>query len=272
MIASYSTLFEINSYHSYYKDGICKGLVYTPSDSTKELMKRYGYQLMITSSGFLFCGDKRQTSVDFLEYLKSVTDAISFEFTISTLNDAFYQITACPVNTLGHFSYNSNRIKEEGETIALNQEFQTSGMPSNLGMLQINFQDLIVLQKKYSKTQLDIHFTARATQWKYNIINNSQQHFDELHIKAQDAINFGTPEKVTLQNNIEALCFSSGAQKIPLKEVPEHQFNLISKTETLGSKRTKVVFKGLPYPDPSQIAIYKENGTDQVTSLMYIYI
>ena len=76
--------------------------------------------------------------------------------------------------------------------------------------------------------------------------------------------------------------FSAAAQSeadslLTLREVPVYKFKLIDASGRSSANSSnpipgKVVFNGLPNPNPSQIGISELDGTQVPTSPMYIYV
>ena len=89
-------------------------------------------------------------------------------------------------------------------------------------------------------------------------------------------IKFNGPVQVTLPNNQEAQLFTSD-RILPLQEIPEYKFKLVDKVENTSTNNPnpvqgKVIFNGLPNPNPSQMGVIEVDGKKQITSPMYIYV
>lgn len=273
MTNRYILLFNLDVTHSYYENDICRDLVYTPSKNTQKLINRFSFKIEKRMKGFSFYTEEKESYAAFLNYIEQATELSSFDFDVSTINSNFYQVTSVfPINEIGYFSYESNHKTQDTSTIILKETFNPSSNATAVFKLKINFSDIIALKDTENPISFKIQLEARSTQWVYNIINTSNQDFGTLSIKSSSKIVFDSSKKVTLQNGQEALQFSSGDQKIPLKQVPKFTFDLANTTTKLGNNRTNIIFKGLPNANPAIMDIYKDNGKDEVMSLMYVYI
>ena len=272
MTSEYNILFSMAVTHTYYQSGYCKHIVYKASEDTKKIMNAYSFVLMYADTGFSFYTEKTPSLEKLLKYIENVTGMTSFNFEASVTDPAFYQFTQFPVNKIGIINYESNRSSEAGRKLILKGVFKERTDTLCLFTLKIRFADLIAYINDRSSVTFYAEFQARSTQWQYNIINNSGQHFDELFIRSHSEIIFNKPENIVMENGQKAFSFSSGAYRIPLKEVPEYQFDLVSTTMKLGKSRSKTLFKGLPYPAPDVMKITNEAHQEEVTSLMYVYI
>jgi hypothetical protein len=272
MICKYNLLFDLQVKHHYFESGDCEGLIFSGLGKTLALIKNYSFKIVSSTAGFTFYANSDFSNKDFLTYIESVSGATSFEFSATTLNTNFYRFTDLPVNELGLLVYDSdNGIVDDKESILLKEGFEQRTNVNKLFKLSVNFKD-IIKSNKNSSLHYEIQFKPRSSQWKYNIINNSKQLIDGLSIKTSSNIRFNSGEKIILKNGQEATCFSSKGNMIPLSESPQYEFDLETTTTKLGNNRTKTIFKGLPYPNPSQIEINQMDGKELISSLIYVYI
>ncbi|MEP5341087.1 MAG: hypothetical protein ABJL44_10845 [Algibacter sp.] len=271
--SSFSEIFSLEVLHSYYQGDICKGLSYNPILTSEDLMKRFSFKQRLTDTGFSFYTNS-DSIAQLLNYITHTTGETSFEFEVTTEDPHFYQFTDLPINQIGIIKYNSGSISSVSETneIVLKSEFVPVLETNILFNITINFEDLIALNNKQDMTYYQIQFEARSTQWKYYILNNSAQFFGQLSINGTSEINFEGPEDVMLQNGENALLFSSGDALLALSEIPKYSFNLISTTKKSDANRSKIIFKGLPNPNPNTLEIVTDKATPLVASLMYVYI
>ncbi len=271
MTSSLTLLFSVRIAHTYYADGICKDLQYTPSLATQQLMDRYTLYLQKTPEGFSFYYNSVQSVADFLTDIKTTNDATSFSFDVTSMNQYFTLFTEYPIATLGTFSFDT------GDTTSIDGATVLKGVfaPTNTGntsfTVTIDYDAIIRFRESGNNPTYTIQFTSRKTQWRYYIINNSQQHFEKLTIQTDSAIQFEDPVEVTLPTMTTALLFSSGSMKIPLEEAPTHKFSLVDIKTDAGSTRTHVVVKGLPMAGNS-IETYTAEETTHVASPIYVYI
>jgi hypothetical protein len=271
---SFSKIFSLEVLHSYYQGDICKGLSYNPILASEDLMKRFSFKQTSTETGFAFYTNSKQTIAQLLNYITNTTGETSFEFEVTTEDPHFYQFTDLPINQIVVIKYNSSSISSVSETneILLKSEFITVLETNTLFNITINFEDLIALNNNQEMAYYQVQFEARSTQWKYYILNNSTQFFGQLSINGSSGINFEGPEEVILQNGENALLFSSGDALLALSEIPKYSFNIISTTKKNEANRSKIIFKGLPNPNPNTLEIVTDKATPLVASLMYVYI
>jgi hypothetical protein len=138
--------------------------------------------------------------------------------------------------------------------------------------LKVYFEDIIQELTKTHLTPYQIAFTSRHTYWEFNIINKSHQNIHELSVVGDAEVKFDSGKKVMLENNVEAIRFRSKNTNIPYSEVPKFQFNLINTVEKMGHRKPKILFKGLPMPNPSRLQIITKRQQKQVVSPTYVYI
>ncbi len=271
MISKYKPLFDLLVKHTYYESGYCEGLLFNGINKTLELIQNYSFKIVTNAKGFTFYTSSDLSNEDFLKYLKKVSGVTCFEFSATTLNTNFYRFTDLPVNELGFLIYDSANSVKNGtnKPILLSGYFKQKNNVDKLFELKINFKDIV---DQEANLQYEIQFKAKSSQWKYNIVNNSKHFFNGLSIKTNSDVQFNSGKKIILKNGEEATCFSSMGNWIPLSESPQYKFDLESTTTKLGNSRTKTVFKGLPYPNPSQIEINQIDGKALISSLIYVYI
>ncbi len=260
--------------HSYYEDNICKGLVYKPSIATEKIIKRFSLKLNLTNKGIELYTDTTKSITEFLNYITTVTGEESFDFNTTTKDSTFYQFTNLPINQIGITVFNSSLT---GTILGVNSiELKPNFIPKTetniLFNVSINFNDLIALDTNKEVASYRIQFEARATQWKYYILNNTNQNLGALSIDNTSGIDFEGPVEVTLQNGEKADMFYTEKQLLALSEIPKYDFTLISTTKRNGVNRNKILFKGLPNPNPNTMEIHNGETQLKVVSLMYVYV
>ncbi len=273
MESTYTSLFSLTVTHTYFQSGFCEGLNYEPAASTRELMDKYNLRLQLNEQGFQFYAPRKASIEAYLDYISRATGVLSFQFKVTPLYGVFYQFTDVSVNELGELLFNSNDVESNQEFLVLNQQFQKEPLLANdLFRLTINFDDLIEAQKSSTEVHYKIEFFSRATQWQYNVINNSRQHVGELSITGDQNVEFDQGTETILQNGQKATLFTSLNSNITYSETPQYQFDLINTTEILGRKKVKTLLKGLPMPNPQQLEIQQEETSSKVISPTYVYI
>jgi hypothetical protein len=271
MNTTYTSLFRITTLHTYYASNICEGLHYNASPTTQTIIDKYGLIVRKNTNGFELYTTTNQPIEEYLNYIKQVTEEKAFEFSGTTIDQNFYNYTAeIPLTNIGILSYEKKQDTATAMPIELTKTFIPKSDTKNAIHLKIEYDDIIRLRKTNTSIEFQIQLNARKTQWRYYIINNSNQNFNELAIESNtDEIQFSNEGETTLQNGQRALLFSSGTHKIPLKNTAENKFNLINTKTTIAGNRKETVFKGLPIPNTMNLQILED---DTIASLMYVYI
>jgi hypothetical protein len=170
----------------------------------------------------------------------------------------------------------ASNIYKEG-IVYLDEYFSENESAPDFGSLIIHFDDILKFRADKGYTQFGISFEARSTQWQYYVINKTSIQLDNPAIGKTD-INFTGPQNVVLGNGEQAILFSSGDHLIPLSEIPKYKFDLVNTPATndriqiKNKSASKLIYKGLPNPNPERIGITKVNGQNQVSSPIYIYV
>ncbi|WP_299276850.1 hypothetical protein [uncultured Psychroserpens sp.] len=267
---SYRILFDLLVTHTYFKTGFCEGLTYKPSKSTSELMDRFNLKVLNIDKGFQFYSRGKVPFDTFLNYITKATEHSYFEFNAQSTDQVFYQYTNLPLDDIKTLLFDSEQSHAEGDFIVLNQQFQKRS--ANLFTLRIQFSDILMHLAKDAIGHYRIDFSSRATKWQYTIINNSQEHYNELSIKSNSEVEFDSGKEVVLNNGQKAIAFTSIGDNIVLSQIPKHTFDLVCTESEMGVKISRILFKGLPMPIPSQLQVIKTNTEMSMVSPIYIYL
>ena len=275
--SNYIKLFTTAVYHTYFDNNKCNCLHFIPNNKTEKILKKFGFRINTVSNGFDLFSSTTSTLSNLLDYISKTSTQDHFEFNIKCSNPNFILFTALPVNWLGEITYASqdNKNQINNGTVTLNPTLETKTMAPFFGNLKIYFEDILKNQNSTS-LQFEINFKARATQWQYYFINKNDIPLPNPAITEKENIQFDGPQQVTLQTGEKALLFTSNNTHILLSEKPRYKFDLINKNTANESGQTnsksKVIIKGLPVPDVSQIGIVENSKDNQVSSPMYIYL
>ncbi|WP_298423861.1 hypothetical protein [uncultured Kordia sp.] len=269
MNTTYTSLFSIAILHTYFVSGICESLVFNPSSESKKIIDTYGLIIRKMPDGFQVYTSTNQPIKDYLNYIKQVTGADTFEFNGVVTDQNFYNYTAeIPVNEIGILSYENNG-KTSVPTI-LEKAFSPQSDTEDIVLIKIKFEDIINVQENNTNLTFQVQLTARKTQWQYYIINNSNQNYHKIAIQSNtEEVQFSNEGEVTLQNGQKAVLFSSGTTTIPLKNKSQYSFEIINTKQTIAGNRKETIFKGLPIPNTSNLKILEDNN---IASPMYVYI
>jgi len=194
-----------------------------------------------------------------------------FDFEIETSTPAFTLFTDLPMGQLSQLAYDSHNKANTrlGPAIQLNVNMTPCTSAPYLGTITIYFDDII---KGY--TQYAINYKARSTQWQYFVINKSAVQLENPAISGKTPVSFDGPSSVTVGNGQQAMLFTSGDNLLSLSEVPKYKFDLVNKPvrQTGASSSPKVIFKGLPSPDPRRSGVNTGAEDNMVVSPMYVYV
>jgi len=270
MTTSYTSLFSVSISHTYFASGNCESLQYKAMEHTQKIIDNYGFVIRLHTNGFELYTNTNQSIENYLNYIEQVTEIDTFEFTGVVTDQNFYNYTAeIPLTEIGVLSY-ENMSNTTTNPIELSKSFHPQSDVQNAVQIKIQFEDIINAHKSNANIAFQIQLHARKTQWHYNVINSSNQNFDQLTIESNAAdVQFSNKGEITLQNGQKALLFSSEEYQLPLKNVPEYNFDLINTKTVISGNRKETVFKGLPIPDAANLQIVEN---DVIASLMYIYI
>ncbi len=275
MKANYEVFFELHTTHNYYRSGVCECLAFKPDTETSQLFKRYQIAVAMVAGGFRLytCGSNISA---LLSSLISGSSRSYFRFYITCTDANFCNFSSLPFNWAGSIKYNTNNtsISESG-AITLTPGMGDSTPSAYAGEICINFNDLVSPEKNRC---YHIVFVSRTTQWQYYIINRSKLELTSLLIEGNTQNTFEGPQFVTTVTGEPAMLFSSGKQLLPLSSWPKYKFNLVNRlppvTQDGTAARTtaKVIFKGLPSPDPGYLNPIMIDNQQQLSSPMYVYI
>lgn len=277
MQGQYKSVFSIEVIHSYYENSVCRGLNFVPSNETRNLMQRYNFLQSSTDNILGVYCNSTQSTKDLLSYLLNTNENPVFEFEIQTSDPNFYAFTKLSVEWNGRLEYSSASYStEEGSSkFDLSPNYTNEGQSTGI-FVSIHIQDLINAITAEEAVSYTITMEANATQWQYYIINNSPNSFGSLQIYTGSEVTFNGPEEVALPNNQKAKLYTSDSL-LSLSEVPMYKFKLIDASGRASTNDSnpipgKVVFNGLPNPNPAQTGISELDGVPVPTSPMYIYI
>lgn len=274
MARKFHKLFALQVSHSYFEDGLCNWLAFVPAEDTRRLIARLRLKMVSDGSRMeLYAGAESAASL--LAYSARVFGQQCFEFRIRSLRSNFCLVTDLPMDWMGQMNYSSREAESrDQESIGLKQILSEEPRDNlDLGTITIFFDTLLDTEKP---PLFEIRLAARATQWRYYVINRSPLNLDNPVIRSKDNLVFDGPEPVTMQTGERALLFSSGNTFLPLAQRPKYKMDLISsrKPRQTEDKRQqeKVIVSGLPAPDVSGLGTICIGEEKQVISPVYVYL
>jgi|GEM_PF-837163 len=276
----YSILFSLEVVHSFFENNICNCLLFEPTELTQKVMKRFGFFTQQKNNHFIFLSNSSQPLSVFFDYIKNVTFENAFNFSVKTTDENFWLYTELPLGFEGQIDYSSERkhsISPEG-IVTLAPSFLAI-RKGRVGGLRIFFDDILSHKRENEPAKFKIELTARSTQWQYYVINKNSVHVENPGIDGRLNIAFDGPTRVTIPSGEEAMLFTSANKLLPLSVKPSFHLNLMNyktakeENERAGPRfKGKILFKGLPWPDPRRIAMAELNGNAVFASPMYIYL
>lgn len=267
---TYIKIFSLQCFHTYFENGKCEGLNFSPGERTTSFIQRFGIRIIMVQNGFDLYAKTDGTTFEFLTYLNQIEDGSHFDFDVQSTNPSFYSITSVlPLNQLGQLVFRSNSdLNTANETsIELVSTFSASTSSPSLMSLTIYVADLLKLETDLEQSLFTINFEARPVQWCYNIINRSSLNLVRPQIISNSGFEFEGPTETVLPNGDKAMLFTSGHTMFPFEELPTSVFELKDNTP-----QPKLIFSGLPSPNPNNVEIREKEGTLYSVSSMYVYI
>jgi hypothetical protein len=273
-------LFSVRVVHNYFANDICSCLQFSPKETSENMLKKYGFKLRRTSDGFDLFSSLASAAAGLLNTVKTASGQDYFEFDIHSTDPNFVFFTEIPADRFWLMEYESHDPlnSAEDDSIALHLTLTEQKISPVIGSLKIYFDDILRNAAKTLPVNYIIRLTARTTQWQYYIINKTSVSLSNPTISGKTNISFKGPENVTLENGEEALFFYSDQVDLPLSQVPISRFDLVNSATvnaahpTNKNSNTRIVLKGLPNPNPSDMRMVLIDGKMRTISPMYISI
>ncbi|WP_422360458.1 hypothetical protein [Reichenbachiella sp.] len=273
---SYIKLFSLTIEHTYFHDNMCAWLQLLPHESTQNAMQRFGLKLSENQNVYTLYG-RFESAADSLAYIQKVSDQDSLDFNVVSSRTNLSIITDLPLDwnkTIAYdTSHTENTSDDEIREITARYENSLDGL--SFACLSVRFEDLINLHQASKEVNFCIRFKARQARWNYFIVNRNGIRLDHPKITGKENVLFKGPIGVRLDNGQNALKFTTGEKMLPLSDVAQYKFKLINEnSRATGIKGTsgKVVFDGLPTPNPNKLEIETIAGKNVAVSSMYVYV
>lgn len=273
--SNYKALFKISITHSYFANGVCRGLSFTPGSLTVQLLNRFTLKYRPVPDGFEWYADTKASAESFLKGLTQASGEFYFEFDMEAV-ESFYSYTVMPGEGMQPLLYSSRKAKPQENGVNLLTPETVAGTGRIFGKLVIFFSDIIKLADKGLPAKFEIAFSAKQTQWQYYIINRSAIVVDNPAITGKPAVRFTGPAGVTSPSGEQAMLFTSGNTLLPLSEKPVYSFNLVSASgnnSQAGDKPPeRIIYRGLPNPVPGHTGHAIGDDPGVLSSPMFVYI
>lgn len=262
-------LFSIKVFHEFYHDGFFDDIQITPDSVLATLLDRFGVLQHSDYKGVALYIPSDKDPIAVIAQIKQVLEDPYFVFALRTLDPLVYSCTAeFPIQEqLQMHHSNTFRVPQDGQFV-LNNDTNAITSESTFGKVVISLDQLNNDLSGHNPLSYHVKYTARKTIWKYYFINRSNMDLSGLAIETSNPdISFSGPRTDAIPNGEEAMSFTSNVP-IALREIPNHQFNL----SAINNNARKIVFRGLPAPNPKQMSIEQQQGQQVLVSPMYVYV
>ncbi|MCK8480160.1 hypothetical protein [Psychroserpens algicola] len=271
----YKKIFEIKITHAYFSTLIPEDLNILFGPITQDIIRRFDIQVKRTLSNCSFYMNSESSIIDFINHLDSELTQNYFDFYIEIKSPYFYNYTQINLDTQQSVLYESRSAENTftETSVVLNPIRHHLSSTDKFAEVNIYFQDII----DAVDAEFVIAFESRATYWQYLIIDRSDFHLKQPHIKSDQDITFQPPKLVTTQHGVQAFEMIS---EVPLKLSQQHHYtfslydvitdNFESPNES--SQGLKKIINSLPGANANLITLKEENGKQKFLSPIYIYI
>lgn len=237
MPVNYQSLLSVTITHSYFANKICKALHLQPSEASRKIMWDFGLIFKPAANGFSIFADKQGT--------ENSLNEIMLQFEITCNDGNFFNYTDLADSKPGCLAYHStNALNVDKDGIT-----QLIRLPhAAANYLTVALSDLAEKIRDEVECQFEINFTARATQWRYFLVNKSNARYTDFRIGNEEIV-FNEPVEVNLSTGEKALMFSSGDRLLQLSEYAHHHFSLTAK-DPMGkiNMKSRTIMQHLPGP------------------------
>ena len=260
----YTELLNIQLLHEYYKDEVCREVSIRPDQETANWLRNVGglfrakgpvWAILIPST--LDLAAESQAKSDF-----------QLQFECSSGNPGFFTFTDTPLNELGQIVFSDDEVVYSGQsTIDLKGNFESQSSPLNkVATIVLSLANLAAAKQEWPLIYT-ARFSTRSVQWKYFFITQQNSACEKLVLKKEGSNLFEQKEEETIPGGVTAKVFSSGENKIALKERSSLDMTLACE-QTTGEE---VLLDHLPNAGPSSLQIPKE-GEGLLYAAIYVYL
>jgi hypothetical protein len=298
MLTQYNTLYHISLRHAFFADQVAKDLVLEPTPATRRVMRQYD---LLTKTEAGICRLIYGTVAGQAPPISYLNDDLQLRFILRNSNPFFQHITDLPFfNTQLQrlYFHNLRTAAAEGAETALSAEQTVSGRdlitadnsmrrppfsPSDLGVVDfyISPDDVAALGvsgadpvAKPPVTRYHLSFAARATRWRYNVVNKSRLPYDRMDVlDGRKLLDFRTGESRALQGvDYEAVPLYSESTFV-LQEYQAVKLKLkLSASNGNGGATDLGMPIDLPTPDWRRVSAEGPPDEPQLYSDMYVFL
>lgn len=271
-MGGYQALFTISFYHSFYTNDLWAGLTIEPDKETQQFLSKYNMLWQVVNNEFTLYYHSVDSNPGFLEYVSSLRedDPLVIHFSVSESN--FPIITDVPLSWKGQLLYSTKNAKSDVESSELLTEF-SSECTGSTGKICLYFKEFLQENGTTKPKSYSIRMKARATMWRYIIVNRTGFPANQLRIKSSDGIVFSGPTEVTTPSGEVAWQFSSGLKTFPFSESPEKGFDLVQDMNVARNQYNTLI-KGLSTASRTNLQVDQAEGnnSESIYSAIYVYV
>lgn len=273
-------LFTVELRHLYFNSSNFDACELRPDAQTYAVMQRHGLMLRKNGAVWGLYSSTVSSQTEIVKYLAQAASIESLSFLLEYPCDTFFSITNLPLDWIGQINFDSRQTHTvtngSGATTVLTPQYLPRVLKGNHFIGQMNFNVAQLYQLGAKDLSFSISFDARRLHWLYYLINRSGLKLADPAIRNQHHEYFEGPEPIVLSNGDAALRFTSGNKTFPLQQAPTNVFDLFNRLKVTfqseGQTIEQCVVKGLPTPEPGQIAVDQSAGQDYVFSAMRVYV
>lgn len=290
MNTHYSPLFRVDFRHDYFSHGLCRVVKLVPTAGTQQLMLQLGIRLkegQASVEAFYSDGDPPAGQ------LLLADQPVLLSFILRAEDPVFLNYTDLPgIISAGATQYFTNlegevNFQPSQELFLFSDEEPETARPRNwqhgdLGILSVYIGETaengshILVNGTVTPAAFKIEFPARATRWRYHLIDQSDAGYEGFQLTNTDGqvvspTDAAPQQSATLPNGTEAVVLLS-PQKIPLRERPGQVFQLTMTRK--GDAQGTPITMPLPSASAQQITGIPSNTGEETDfySDLYVYI
>jgi hypothetical protein len=298
MVLKFETLFTIQVEHNYFSDNLFRGFKISPTDDSRQLMKRYGIIYRAVPGGFtilfesFFAGEERNRE-------KLLAEELVFHFRMQLTDQLFYNYTASvPTDLSDKIFWFSNvdekRKPKKNQKILHQDEFAGPAEALLLAVLRKKQEDILIQAGQADaknmilfawpggpsfnelyfsrpfgfieiqlnnllEEKMNIRFSTMSTFWRYVLLSDYLQNWpDAAIIDNSSGKKLQGPEALTLPDGRTVKSFIT-EKPVELTQKRNTSFQLIEHYDPSNDQQSKDQ-NVLPNPDISNVSKINFSG------------